>query len=112
MLLSEEQVSDYMGAVMMIDALPRANALLGDWGYDADCLRQALTDRGIEPRIPSKTNRKVPIAHDRMLYRQRQRIENNFGRLKHWRRIQTRYDRCGHTFLSAIYIADTVIFWL
>ena len=46
------------------------------------------------------------------LYRQRHRIENMFGRLKDWRRIHTRYDRCAHTFMSAIAIAATVIFWL
>lgn len=32
--------------------------------------------------------------------------------LKHWRRIHTCYDRCAHTFMSAICIAATVIFWL
>ena len=35
-----------------------------------------------------------------------------FGRLKDWPRIHTRYDRCAHTFMSAICIAATVIFWL
>jgi transposase len=47
-----------------------------------------------------------------MLYRQRHKIENMFGKLKDWRRIHTRYDRCAHTFFSAIAIAATVIFWL
>jgi transposase len=112
MLLSEGQMSDYKGALLMFDAMPRAKALLGDKGYDADWFRSALTDRGIEPCIPSKANRKVAIPHDRMLYRQRHRIENMFGRLKDWRRIHTRYDRCAHTFMSAISIAATVIFWL
>ena len=95
MLLSEGQMSDYKGAALMLDALPRAKALLGDRGY-----------------IPSKKNRKLPIPHDVALYRQRHKIENMFGRLKDWRRIHTRYDRCAHTFMSAICIAATVIFWL
>lgn len=98
--------------MMMIDALPRAKTLLGDRGYDADWFRVALVKRGISACIPSKTNRKVPIPHDRVLYRQRHRIENMFGKLKDWRRIHTRYDRCAHTFMSAICIAATVIFWL
>ena len=93
-------MSDYKGAALMLDALPKAKALLGDRGYDADWLRQALTERGIEPCIPSKINRKVPIPHDRQLYRQRHRIENMFGKLKDWRRIHTRYDRCAHTLAS------------
>ena len=105
-------MSDYKGAALMLDALPGAKALLGDRGYDADWLRKALAERGITACIPSKKNRKVLIPHDAMLYRQRHKIENMFGRLKDWRRIHTRYDRCAHTFMSAICIAATVIFWL
>ena len=52
------------------------------------------------------------IPHDAVLYRQRHHIENMFGKLKDWRRIHPRYDRCAHTFFSAIAIAATVIFWL
>ena len=112
MLLTEGQTSDYKGAALMLDALPPAKAMLGDRGYDADWFRNALIAKGIAPCIPSKSNRKIPIPHDRTLYRQRHRIENMFGKLKDWRRIHTRYDRCAHTFFSAIVIAATVIFWL
>ncbi|MFC0148285.1 IS5 family transposase [Sphingobium scionense] len=112
MLLSEGQMSDYKGAALMLDALPHAKALLGDRGYDADWFRTALAERNIAACIPSKRNRKIPIPHDAVLYRQRHRIENMFGRLKDWRRIHTRYDRCAHTFMSAICIAATVIFWI
>ena len=111
MLLSEGQMSDYKGASLMLDALAHAKAMLGDRGYDANWF-QALTARGISPCIPSKANRKIQIPHDRMLYRQRHKIENMFGRLKDWRRIHTRYDRCAHTFFSAICIAATVIYWI
>ena len=62
--------------------------MLGDRGYDADWFRAALAERGITACIPSKTNRKIPIPHDTVLYRQRHRIENMFGKLKDWRRIQ------------------------
>ncbi len=75
MLLSEGQMSDYKGAALMIDALPKAKALLADRGYDADWFRAALAERGITPCIPSKVNRKVPIPHDTVLYRQRHRID-------------------------------------
>ncbi|WP_423136016.1 IS5 family transposase [Methylocella tundrae] len=112
MLLSEGQMSDYKGAALMLGALPKAKAMLGDRGYDAGWFRNALAERGIVPCIPSKANRKIPINHDRTLYRQRHRIENMFGKLKDWRRIHTRYDRCAHTFFSAICIAATVIFWI
>ena len=51
MLLSEGQMSDYKGAALMLNALPRAKELLGDKGYDADWFRQALAERGITPCI-------------------------------------------------------------
>ncbi|HEV7479564.1 MAG TPA: IS5 family transposase [Roseiarcus sp.] len=112
MLLSEGQMSDYKGAALMLPAMPKARELLADKGYDADWFRAALAKRGIAACIPSKSNRKVAIPHDVVLYKQRHRIENMFGRLKDWRRIHTRYDRCAHTYFSAICIAAAVIFWL
>ena len=57
-------------------------------------------------------NRKAPIPHDTTLYRGRHKIENMFGRLKDWRRIHIRYDRCAHTFMSNIVLAGVVIFWM
>lgn len=62
--------------------------------------------------IQLKAHRKMPIPHDTMLYLHRDRIENMFSKLKDWRRIHTRYDRCAHTFMSATCIAATDIFWL
>ena len=112
LLLTEGQVSDYKGAATILPALPPANALLGDSGYDSDPFRQALRAMGIEPCIPGRNNRLQPVVYDTVLYRQRNRIERMFGRLKDWRRITMRYDRCAHTFMSAICIAATVLFWL
>jgi len=86
--------------------------LLGDKGYDSDWFRAALESRGINVCIPPKANRKVQYHYDRQLYRQRHKVENMFGRIKDWRRVATRYDRCAHTFMSAISIAATVCYWL
>jgi putative transposase len=112
MLLTEGQTSDHAGAAAMLDALPAASELIGDRGYDSDGYRAALEDRGITPCIPPRKNRKVQHAYDAMLYRQRHRIENMFAKLKDWRRIVTRYDRCADIFMAAITLAATVIFWL
>ena len=105
-------MSDYKGAALLLPALPKAKELLADRGYDADWFRAALRGKGITPCIPPKKNRKTRIEYDRELYKQRPKVENMFGRLKDWRRIAMRYDRCAHTFFSAICIAATVIFYL
>jgi transposase len=112
MLLSEGQMSDDKGAALMLPALPRAKELLADKGYDADWFRAGRAKRRIAACIPSKSNRKTPIPFDAALYKQRHKIEAMFGRLKDWRPIHTRYDRCAHTFFSAICIAAAVAFWL
>jgi len=105
-------VSDYRGAATVLPALPEPNVLIADKGCDSDWFREALSDLDIRPCIPGRSSRKEPIDYDKDLYKTRNLIERMFGRLKDWRRIATRYDRCAHTFMSAICIAATVIFWL
>jgi putative transposase len=104
LLLTEGQVSDYRGAATVLPDLPEADRLIADKGYDSDWFREALTELEITPCIPGRANRKAPVPYDANLYKQRNRIEPMFGRLKDWRRIATRYDRCAHTFMSAICI--------
>ena len=112
MVLSAGQISDYDGARALVGDLPAAETLLGDRGYDANWFRNTLEQNGISPCIPSRMSRKVPIPHDKVLYRRRHKIENTFARLKDWRRVATRYDRCPDVFLSACALAAVVMFWL
>ena len=77
----------------MLDALPDADVLIAEKGYDSDRFRKALEGRGIAPCIPGRANRKKSVAYDAVLYKQRSLIERMFGRLKGWRRIATRYGR-------------------
>jgi len=105
-------MSDYTGARRLLSGLPNAHKLIADRGYDADWLIAALKKKGITPCIPPRKNRKKQRRYSRHLYKQRHRIAIMFGRIKDWRRIAMRYDRCAHTFFSAICIAATVIFYL
>lgn len=110
--LTAGQVSDHKGADVLADKLPKAKMLLADRGYDSDAFRNKLKSKGIIPCIPPRKNRKVQHCYDKHIYKQRHKVENMFSRLKDWRRIAMRYDRQAHTFLSAIQIAATVIFYL
>ena len=109
---SRGEVSDHKGAGKMIGPLPPTRELLGDRGYDSDGFSAALAARGITPCSAPSRSRKTVIEYGETSYRQRHRTENTFGRVKDWRRITTRYDRCAHTCFSAICTAVTVIFWL
>ena len=110
--LTAGEVSDYTGARALMNSLPSADWLLGDRGYDADWFREGLQDKDIKPCIPSRKSRSKPVKYDKRRYKRRNRIEIMFGRLKDWRRVATRYDRCPKVFLSAIALAATVLFWL
>ena len=110
--LTARQRSDYIGARAVLSDLPDAKPMLADRGYDADWYRQARKDTGITPCIPSRKSRKRPTPHDADRYKKRHKIENSFARLKDWRRVATRYDRCPKVFLSACALAVVVMFWL
>lgn len=85
--------------------------LLADKGYDADKLRQAVTEKKAWANIPPKSNRKDPICYSPWLYRMRNRIERFFNKLKNFRRIATRYDKLAENYLAAIKLAAVRI-WL
>ncbi len=88
------QVSDYIGARALLSSVPNVDWLLGDRGHDADWFREALQDKGLRACIPGRRQRRKPVKYDKRRYKRRNRIEIMFGRLKDWRRVATRYDRC------------------
>jgi len=86
--------------------------MLTDRSYDADWFRGALEEKGIRPCLPGRRSCGKPVKYDKRKYKRRNRIEIMFGRLKDWRRVATRYNRCPAVLFSAICLAATVRFWL
>jgi len=79
--------------------------LAGDKGFDGDGQRRACLDRGVFANIPSRKNRTDPWPHDAEGYKERNRVERLFGKLKQFRRVATRYDKLKATFLGMIHLA-------
>lgn len=92
--------------------VPTPSQLIADRSYDARKFRDWLTERGCEVVIPPNPTRKHPHSYDPIAYRNRNLIERMFCRLKDFRRIATRYDKRADTFLAAVLIAATLIWWL
>jgi len=86
-------------------------ALLADKAYDSDAIRDELERRDIEAVIPPKINRRQPRPYDRDKYKERNRIERMFNKLKNWRRVATRYDKTATSFMAFIAIASAKL-WL
>lgn len=112
LLLTPGNTHDAKVAMLAINAVPPSQYRVADKGYDSNALRLWLVERGTMPVIPSKSNRKVQIDHDRAIYRQRNVIERMFCRFKDWRRVATRFNRNIKTFMATIAIAAFVTWWL
>ncbi|WP_246715478.1 transposase [Rhizobium sp. BK512] len=106
------ETSDYL-AVADLLAMPvnRPRRLLADRGYDADSIRQELLIHGIRPVIPPRAGRKNPPGCDYHAYKDRNRIERMFNRMKQFRRIATLYDKTKTSFAAFLTIAAAKI-WL
>ena len=86
-------------------------ALCADKAYDSKAVIERVLAAKAQPIIPSKRNRKNPRlwgAEERTLYRQRNRIERLFARLKAWRRICLRADKRACSFASFVWIASAM----
>ena len=71
-------------------------------GYDSDKTRTRLREQGIPPCISSRWHGNKRVRYSKRRYKMGQQVENLFTRLKDWRRIAARYDRCASMFRSAV----------
>jgi transposase len=85
------EVKGYETLMKLHDVDP--DRLLGDKGYDNDEIRDDLVERGIEPVIPLRSNRKTQIEYDREAFKRRNLIKRCVSRLKQFRRIAARYEK-------------------
>lgn len=105
--LSQGQSSDKTVAAMLIEGLKPDRDLIADRGYDARAIIDLVESRGGRAHIPTCRDRKLQRSVDQELYRQRNLIERFFNKLKHFRRIATRYDKTARNFLAAVLLAAT-----
>ena len=85
--------------------------VLADKAYDADRIRALIEEQGAAPNIPAKSNRKWKPCFSKRLYRERNLIERGFSKLKHFRRVATRYDKLAANFLTMVQLAS-IRLWL
>jgi transposase len=110
-LLSAGNTNDITMARDLVEAAGPFQRLLADRGYDADHLRRLLAERNAEAVIPTTTSRRRPIPYDVIAYRQRNKVERLWARLKDYRRVATRYDKLAANFLAGVHIAAIVTYW-
>jgi transposase len=109
-ILTAGQVHDIIAAPALLQGI-EGGGVIADKAYDSNDFRQFIAEAGMVAVIPSTRSRKVPIPHDRTLYKTRNRIERCFNKLKHFRRFSTRFDRRAVHFLAFIHLAAAML-WM
>lgn len=102
------QENDVQRAHVLIEGLA-PEYVLADKAYDADRFHDAILEAGAEVVIPPKRNRRVQHGYDRDIYKERNRVERFFNKLKHFRRVATRYDKLLVNFMGFVTIAAIAI---
>lgn len=104
------QAHDGRVADALLDRLPRT-IVLADKACDSDRIRELIQKQGATPNIPPKSNWRWKPCFSKRLYRERNLIERFFSKLKHFRRVATRYDKLANNFLAMVQLASTRL-WL
>jgi transposase len=86
-------------------------SMIADTAYDANAFIHTLKAAHCNPEIPSRKNRKEVRNYDEYLYKERHAIECFFGKIKHFRRIFSRYDKSALVYLSFLYFVGALI-WI
>jgi putative transposase len=84
-------------------------AVIADRAYDTDAFRNLLRLRQAEAVIPSLKNRIVKRRYNRKKYKRRNLIERLVNRLKHYRRVATRYEKTARNFLAFVHLAAALV---
>lgn len=103
-LITGGQVHDCTQAVALLGGRT-AEAVIADKGYDADAIVEHIEAMGAKAVIPPKRNRKEQREYDKALYKQRNRIERCFSKLKCFRRFATRYEKSKVCFQALVALA-------
>ncbi|MBU9576804.1 IS5 family transposase [Burkholderia multivorans] len=99
LIATEGQVSDITCANELVEHL-RTGAIIADKGYDSNAFVESIRTTRAKAVIPPRSNRKTKRRYSRVLYRTRNIVERFFGRIKHFRRVATRYDKLAGNYLA------------
>lgn len=109
-IVTAGNVNDIKMAKPLIQSIFNSH-VIGDKGYDSNDFRTSLIDRNCTPVIPGRSNRKKPVLYDEIMYKERNYIERFFSKIKHFRRISTRYEKTTRNFLAMLHILGALA-WL
>lgn len=108
LILSPGQASDVTQAKLLIDGVP-FEVVIADKGYDSQKFVTAIEVRGGEAVVPSRSNAKSPRKTDWARYKDRNLVERFWSKVKHYRRVATRFEKKAQNFLAFVHVASLMI---
>ena len=105
------QVNDCTQALALITGERPPYVLADKGGYDTHAALDAIEDRRAQPIISKRSCMKRDRDFDARIYKKRNFVEYAINKLKHFRRISTRYDRKPANFMAFLYVA-TLPVWM
>ena len=109
--LTTGEAHDNRLAAKLLSPIKPGSMLLADRGYDADWIRDLVRQHGAWANIPPKRNRTEAMCFSPYLYRARNLVERFFNKIKHCRRVATRYDKLAANYLAFVQLAS-IRLWL
>ena len=83
--------------------------MIADKAYDADAFVDLVRTRNAEVVIPPTKSRTIQRRYNRRKYKQRNLIERFINRIKHYRRIATRFEKSARNYLSFTQLASALV---
>ena len=109
-ILTQGQSSEYEQANALIAGF-QADFVWADKGYDSNDFIENIQAGGSVAVIPPRKNRIGERNYDQTIYKERNFVERLFQKLKHYRRIATRYERLARNYMAMLSLVATII-WL
>ena len=106
--LTPGQQADVTQAEVLLEGYT-PEAVIADKAYDSDALVTTIEAQPAVAVIPPRENRKQLRDYDRILYKARNLVERFINRIKHFRRVATRYEKTARNFLAFVQVASIMV---
>ncbi len=108
LILTGGQRNDCTQAEALIDGF-ETDFILADKGYDTDPIRAIISQKEAVAVIPSKANRTEPLAYDKHLYKDRHLVECFINKIKHFRRVFSRFDKLASRYFGFLSFTSALV---
>jgi len=109
-IITPGQRNDVTQAAALLEGVENAH-IIADKGYSFPSVRSQIVEQNCESVIPPRSNAVDPWDYDEHLYTERYAIECFFSKIKHFRRVFSRFDKSARNFAAFVAFVGAII-WL